>query len=116
CVCYVHVEMRRFECPEQSDPQRQVHLHSARGGDVAQVDDDAPSKPVAEDCCDLCLCAGIVPAEKDVVLTGNEAWIHHHLCVDGVECLYDAHARELELNQLGERFGVADRQGRRHAS
>src|SRR6185295_16043399 len=46
----MHIERRVLRHAEQTNPQRQVHLHAARACDVAEVDDvrALPAEPLAE--------------------------------------------------------------------
>src|SRR6266511_2626746 len=65
------VEHGRLQGAHQADPQGDVHLHAARGGDVAEVDDVLPPEPVAEETGDHVLRGGVVAGdERGVLATG----------------------------------------------
>ena len=91
--------MGMSEFPVQAKPNRHPHLHTARSGDIAQINDVAafPAKPFAEPIADFTLRGSVVSADEEVVVARDERWLHHDLAIDRVESLHDAHIRELTL-------------------
>ena len=66
-------------------PQRHVHFHAARGGDIAEVNNVLPTEPIAKNHHDGSLGFDIIAADKDRRLLDQLGWINHHIGVDGVE-------------------------------
>src|SRR5215510_7227899 len=59
----VDVDVRRLQRSKEAHPEREEHLESPRGADVAQVDDVPPPKG-SQELGDLRLCGGVVSGDE----------------------------------------------------
>src|SRR5262249_28986961 len=114
---HANVEMPCAQCAPQPQPEREKHFCSARGADVAEVNDVClfPAEPFTESVADFAFGLRIIAAEKQVVVTRHERRLHHDVAVHRVERLHYARVGEPALHLFAERIGVADSQRRRHA-
>src|SRR5512141_1103849 len=73
----VNIYVRRLELSEEAQPQGEVHLLGARGGDVAKVDDFLPPEAGFQEVADRRLRLGVVSGDEHRVDTRYQRWLDH---------------------------------------
>src|SRR5690242_4737766 len=91
-------------------PKRDIHLHTARGGDIAKVDHFAPTEPFAQNTDDHSLRLDIIAANKYIRLFDQLGWIDHYICIYSIESLNDFRFWESSLNLFTQRICIANSQ------